>query len=113
MEMLRENTESFLQAQAGSRYVARDLAQNIKDREDWLLARRRENEMRRSQGLEPLPEVDTTLPFFKPVLDKSGRDTLDTLLLSAQISSYCGSIRRFADQSFGKLFLASSLLVDK
>jgi translation initiation factor 3 subunit H len=102
-----------LQAQAGSRYVARDLAQNIKDREDWLLARRRENELRCSQGLEPLPEVDSTLPFFKPVVDKAGRDALDTLLLSAQISAHCGSIRRFAEQGFGKLFLAGELVKGK
>jgi hypothetical protein len=72
-------------------------------------ARRRENEKRRAEGLEPLPEVDPSLPFFKPVVDKSGRDPLDTLLLSAQITSYCSSVTKFADQSFGKLFLASNL----
>ena len=109
MELLHEQTEQFLQAQQSARFVAREVGQLIKDREDWLMARRRENEKRRAEGLEALAEVDPSLPFFKPVLDKSGRDTLDTLLLSAQISAYCASVTRFADQSFGKLFLASRL----
>jgi hypothetical protein len=106
---LIQETDIFLQAQASARYIAKDIASNVKDREEWLGARRRENEKRRAEGLEALPEVDASLPFFKAVTDKSGRDTLDTLLLSAQISSYCSSVTKFADQSFGKLFLASNL----
>ena len=74
-----------------------------------MAARRRENEKRRMEGLEPLPEVDPTLPFFKPLTDKSGRDHLDSLLVSAQISSYCNNVSKFGGSSFGKLFLASSL----
>jgi translation initiation factor 3 subunit H len=109
LEVLQEYTDQFLHAQAGARFIAKDIAANVKDREEWVQARRRENEKRRAEGLEPLPEVDASLPFFKPVVDKSGRDPLDTLLLSAQITSYCSSVTRFADQSFGKLFLASSL----
>ncbi len=107
--MLQEYTDQFLQAQASARYIASDIAANVKQREEWLRARRKENEKRRTEGLEALPEVDATLAFFKPVTDKSGRDPLDTLLLSAQITSYCSSVTRFADQSFGKLFLASHL----
>ena len=101
--------EQFLTAQANSRFIAREIANLVKDREDWLILRRRENEKRRMEGLDTLPEFDSSLPFFKPVTDKTGRDTLDTLLVSAQISAYCGSVMHFADQSFGKLFLAASL----
>lgn len=101
--------EQFLNTQANARFISREIAQLVKDREEWLIMRRRENEKRRLEGLEMLPEFDANLPFFKPVMDKTGRDTLDSLLVSAQISAYCGSVMRFADQSFGKLFLAASL----
>jgi hypothetical protein len=93
----------------GARYTASDIASNVRQREEWLRLRRKENEKRRAEGLEALPETDASLAFFKPVADRSGREPLDTLLLSAQISSYCSSVNKFADQSFGKLFLASHL----
>jgi hypothetical protein len=107
--VLQEFTDQFLQAQASARYTASDIASNVRQREEWLRLRRKENEKRRAEGLEALPETDASLAFFKPVADRSGREPLDTLLLSAQISSYCSSVNKFADQSFGKLFLASHL----
>lgn len=109
LELIQGMGEQFLNTQANARFISREIAQLVKDREDWLILRRRENEKRRLEGLEMLPEFDASLPFFKPVMDKTGRDTLDSLLISAQISAYCGSVMRFADQSFGKLFLAASL----
>jgi hypothetical protein len=101
--------DQFLYSQMNARIMSREIAMLVKDREDWLMLRRAENDKRRKEGLEPLPEFDSSLSFFKPVMDKSGKDTLDTLLVSAQISAYCGGVARFADHAFGKLFLAASL----
>jgi hypothetical protein len=71
---------------------------------------REENELRRRSGEPLLPEEDLTLPFFRPLEPPRGsKDPLDVLLMSANISAYCGQVGRFAGASFGKLFLASSL----
>ena len=86
--------DQFLFSQQNQRNVSREIAMLVKDREDWLMLRRSENEKRRKDGLEPLPEFDSSLPFFKAVKDKSGNDTLDTLLVSAQISTYCAFAAR-------------------
>jgi translation initiation factor 3 subunit H len=60
--------------------------------------------------MPPLPEEDASLPIFRPLPElRNAKDPLDTLLLSAQISNYCGQVNRFAGQSFGKIFLAGSL----
>lgn len=74
-----------------------------------LLLQRVENEARRAAGQEPLPEEDPSLPFFKAFTDSRSKDPLDMLLMSAQISNYASQVNRFAGQSFGKFFLASSL----
>jgi hypothetical protein len=109
MEQLIDLSKQYINAQQQQGHVAREIAQHIRDKEDWVAARRRENEKRRTEGLEPLPEVDPSLPFFKPITDKSGRDHLDSLLVSAQISAYCNNVTKFGGNSFGKLFLASAL----
>jgi hypothetical protein len=109
LEQLIDLSKQFIYVQQQQGHVAREIAQHVKDKEDWVAARRRENEKRRMEGLEPLPEVDPSLPFFKPLTDKSGRDHLDSLLVSAQISSYCTNVSKFGGNSFGKLFLASTL----
>ena len=71
---------------------------------------RAENEVRKAAGEEALPEEDPSLPFFRPVQqDSRQKDPLDILLMSAQVNNYCSQVNKFAGQSFGKLFLASSL----
>lgn len=71
---------------------------------------REENALRVRNGEDPLPEEDSSLPFFRPLDPPRGsKDPLDVLLMSANISAYCSSVNKFAGASFGKLFLASSL----
>lgn len=87
----------------------RRLANQMRLREEWLLRRREENKERVASGMAALPETDTTLWFNKPLQELRTSDRLDLLLNQAQTAEYCDQVNKFASQSFGKLFLASSL----
>jgi len=108
LEELQKYTKELVDVQMQSRFMAKDIAMRAAERDEWLAVRRRENEKRRVEGLEPLPETDPALKFFQAATDGRGRDHLDSLLYTAQISNYCSSVTKFADQSFGKLFVASA-----
>jgi hypothetical protein len=71
---------------------------------------REENELRRSQGDPLLPEEDPTLPFFRPLPEqRTARDPLDLLLMSAQISSYCGQVNKASFRMNPYLTMACTL----
>lgn len=109
MEEISQLTDDFLDMQNSKKFLDKDIQANMAQLNDWLANRRAENDRRRAEGQEILPEFDASLPFFKAVTDKSGRDSLDTCLLSAQVTAYCQSVSRFTDTTFGKLFLAAAL----
>jgi len=75
------------------------------------LPQRADNDARRRAGEPLLPEEDPSLPFFRPLPEvRGGKEaSLDSLLLSAQIASYCGEVSKVAGSSFGKLYLAGAL----
>ena len=76
-----------------------------------VVARQRaENEERVARGEDPLPEVpDPSHPAFRPIPEDARADKLDSLLISAQLSTYCDQVNSFAGLVFGKLFLTSAV----
>lgn len=73
----------------------------------WFIQRRRrENESRRAQGLEPLPEDDPANPIFNLPAEPS---RLDELLVTNQVNSYCTQADRFARLSLEKLSVLEAL----
>lgn len=103
-------TDGLLHAHVESMQYQRRVDEQRRKREEWLKQQRAENDARRARGEDPVPIVeDPSLPFNRPVLEPRGRDPLDVLLMSAQVSNYCAQVNSFAGQSFGKIFLAGSL----
>ncbi|CAH1775207.1 unnamed protein product [Owenia fusiformis] len=78
-------------------------------KEQYLMKRKQENELRAQRKEAPLPEEDIN-KIFKPLQPPP---RLESLLTSAQINQYSQSINEFAKQSFGKLFMAESLQENK
>uniref|UniRef100_A0A7S3CUW3 Eukaryotic translation initiation factor 3 subunit H n=1 Tax=Palpitomonas bilix TaxID=652834 RepID=A0A7S3CUW3_9EUKA len=74
----------------------------------YLEERKAKDAIRKQQGLEPLPEEDTSLnPIFKPVPEPK---RLDSLLLTGQMDLYCQQIDRLAGEGLGKTLMHDSLL---
>jgi translation initiation factor 3 subunit H len=66
----------------------------------WLAKRKADNQQRRQDGLEPLPEEDPQQ--FKPVPEPS---MLDNYLVSNQLSTHCDQLNLAASDSILKLVL--------
>ncbi len=99
--------DSLLKAQNDATYHARRATQMARQKEEWIARRRAENEARAASGLDALPEEDPSMPFFRQHTERGGKgDPLDSLLISAQIGTYCEQVNKFAGSSASKLFLA-------
>jgi translation initiation factor 3 subunit H len=111
LELMTDVSDQLLKAQSDVSTYQRKVEAQKRYREEWISRRRAENELRKQNGEDPLPEEDLSLPFFRPIPPpmKGQVDPLDTLLMQQQILTYAGQVNRFASQSFGKLFLAGSL----
>lgn len=72
----------------------------------WVQERRDENEARKAAGEDPLPEGDSSNPFFKPIPEPS---RLESLLITNRIADYCNQIHRVAGHSFSRLSLIKAL----
>ncbi len=108
LEYLNELTDTMMKNQRA--HDARLAAHMLRAQDEWRRNRRALNEERIAGGLEALPEEDPSMPYYRQLVELAkSKDPLDHLLTSAQISSYCNQVNRFAGQSFGKLFLAGTL----
>jgi len=84
---------------------SRSVAKAKQEKLRWIANRRHENELRRSEGDDLLPE-DPDPNMFKITGSPS---RLEALLMTNQINTYCEQVNRFAGASYSKLFLAGSL----
>lgn len=110
LEFLNDVTETLLKQQNDAAYALRRQQQAARQREEWIARRRAENEARAAAGLDLLPEEDHSLHFFREQQQKRrDGDNLDSLLISAQIGTYCEQVNKFAGASAGKLFLAGQM----
>lgn len=83
-----------------------DMLRIEKERQQFRLRRRDENETRAAEGLEPLPEEDPSLPLFRPLAAPS---RLDNLLISSQLSQHIQQTNTLAADSLNKLYVAQAL----
>lgn len=77
-----------------------------KQREEWIAKREEENKRRDDLGLDPLPLEDPSEAMFKTDVRSS---RLESLVVAAQVSTFCHEINAYAGQTLTKLFLAGSL----
>jgi len=106
LESLSDCLDVIAQEQQKFQIYQRNLARQQTQRSSWLQKRKAENNQRKVNGEELLPEEDPTNPIFKPIPEPS---KLETLLTTNQISSYCTDVNHFSGNSFAKLFLANQL----
>lgn len=111
MMSLIEQVEDLADWQHYASRWERKLRQQRQQQAQWIARRKEQNEERKSRGLDPLPETadPREVACFRPLADAMRIDRLDSLLITAQIASYCQEVNNFAGQSFSKLFLAGKL----
>lgn len=112
LEYLVDQVDELASHQSNAHYWSRKLFYQKRQQDEYYERLRAKNEERVKTGQKPLPEVpDTSLQCFKPLPEGARQDKLESLLVSAQISTYCRQINAFAGASFGKLFLARSVVM--
>mmetsp|Transcript_2633 Transcript_2633/g.3360 ORF Transcript_2633/g.3360 Transcript_2633/m.3360 type:complete len:334 (+) Transcript_2633:1-1002(+) len=89
-------------------HYSRSVSKQKQEKLRWLAKRRHENELRRGEGEELLPEEPDPAMFQTP----GGPNRLEALLITNQINTYCEQVNKFAGASYSKLFLAGSLHKD-
>lgn len=70
----------------------------------WVQKRKTENQMRKAQGQELLPEDDPSAPAYK-VIQEPPR--LDSYLIVNQVDNYCAQITDFGSAALQKMYLMS------
>jgi len=103
LECLIECLDDLSTEQNKLQFYQRNVQRQQVHQNAWLLKRKQENQVRKMNGEELLPEEDPTNPMFKPIAEPS---RLDSLLITNQINNYCKQINDFSGNSFAKLFLA-------
>ena len=109
-ELLIDQIDELTVLQNNAQYWERKLHGQKKAQEDFFESLRVDNDHRKVKG-EPLLPVKPVAsdPIFKGVPDFARQDKLESLLIAAQIGTYCKQINNFAGSSFAKLFLAEAV----
>jgi len=76
----------------------------------FLTKRKADNQARKAQGLEVLPETQSELEVENPQLFRLPQEPsrLESLLITNQINHHCQDILRFGGQSVSKFFAAKA-----
>lgn len=108
MEFLIDCLDELGTEQNKFQFYNRAVMRQQQQQAQWLQKRKAENQQRKLQGQEPLPDVDITT-VFKPVPEPP---RLESLLISKQINEYCKQINQFAGNSFTKAYLLKGVQQD-
>jgi len=106
LDFLLDCMDELGSEQTKLRYYNNQVQKQQVQQQAWLQKRRAENAARKKNGLEALPEEDSSNPMFKPVSEPS---RLDSILLTNQINGYARQMNHFSANSFAKIFLVGGL----
>eukprot|EP00918_Siedleckia_nematoides_P078473 GHVU01171707.1.p1 GENE.GHVU01171707.1~~GHVU01171707.1.p1 ORF type:complete len:339 (+),score=43.52 GHVU01171707.1:25-1017(+) len=108
MQMLMDCVDDLSQESNKFFNYQRQVGKQTQLKNQHLQKRQQENAARQVRGEAALPEEDIN-KLFRPLQPPP---RLDALLLAGQINNYADQVGSFAQQSFGKLFMADSLQLD-
>lgn len=108
--LLIDQIDELAALQNNAQYWERKLASQRKAQEEFFEALRVDNDHSKTKGEPTIPvKPEAGTQAFKGVPDYARQDKLESLLIAAQIGTYCEQINAFAGQSFAKLFLAEAV----
>ena len=110
MELMNDCMDELKREAIKQTQYQKDIQQKQMQQKTFIQHRRRENESRRSQGLELLPEEDPANPIFNLPPEPS---RLDELLLTNQVNNYSTQADSFSRLSLEKLSVLEALYSSK
>jgi len=104
LDFLLDCMDELGSEQTKLRYFNNQVQKQQAQQQAWLLKRRAENVARKKNGLELLPEEDSSNSF-----KASEPSRLDSILLTNQINGYARQMNHFSANAFAKIFLVGGL----
>jgi translation initiation factor 3 subunit H len=99
IHLLLDSLDYLSSEQHKMQYYERMAVRQAQQQKMTAERRKQENAARRERGEDLLAEQDPAAP------KRAATTSVDTLLISSQIQTYCSQINQFAGDAFGKVFL--------